>query len=288
MGHNEMLIGEALKGVPRDSYKLSGQVRRAARSRQRLERQRRAAGAVKNFLAYTLQRLGVDYIDIYRPARLDPDVPIEDTVGAIAECIEAGWVRHVGLSEVGPETLAPGERGASDQRPADRIRADHPQHRARRSARVPRTRHRAHRLRRVRPRACSPAAGGRASNAPSDFRHHAPRFQGEAGARNARRRRRDRPHRARFRNDRRASPARLGPGAGRRHRSARRRAQAEPGRGGGRGARARPHARTSLPQLEARHPADAIAGRALCAGADGASWIPSAAKQRAFSRSSLR
>src|SRR5262249_51722863 len=56
-------------------------------------------------LAYSLQRLGVEYIDIYRPARLDPNVPIEETVGAIAEMIKAGYVRHVGLSEVGPETI---------------------------------------------------------------------------------------------------------------------------------------------------------------------------------------
>jgi len=61
--------------------------------------------AVKTSLAYSLKRLGVDYIDIYRPARLDPNVPIEDTVGAIADMIEAGYVRHVGLSELGPETI---------------------------------------------------------------------------------------------------------------------------------------------------------------------------------------
>jgi aryl-alcohol dehydrogenase-like predicted oxidoreductase len=61
--------------------------------------------ALKNFLAYSLQRLGVDYIDIYRPARLDPQVPIEDTVGAIADLIKAGFVRHIGLSEVGADTL---------------------------------------------------------------------------------------------------------------------------------------------------------------------------------------
>jgi Aldo/keto reductase family len=60
---------------------------------------------VKNFLAYSLQRLGVDYIDIYRPARLDPTVPIEDTVGAIADMVKAGYVRDVGLSEVGPDTI---------------------------------------------------------------------------------------------------------------------------------------------------------------------------------------
>src|SRR3546814_13418923 len=61
--------------------------------------------AVKNFLAYSLLRLGVDHIDIYRPARLDPDVPIEDTVGAIADLVRAGHVRHIGLSEVGADTI---------------------------------------------------------------------------------------------------------------------------------------------------------------------------------------
>ena len=60
---------------------------------------------MKNFLTYTLQRLGVDYIDIYRPARLDPNVPIEDTVGAIADMVKAGYVRHIGLSEVGADTI---------------------------------------------------------------------------------------------------------------------------------------------------------------------------------------
>jgi aryl-alcohol dehydrogenase-like predicted oxidoreductase len=61
--------------------------------------------ALKNFLAYSLQRLGLDHIDIYRPARLDPAVPIEDTIGAIADLVKAGYVRHIGLSEVGAETI---------------------------------------------------------------------------------------------------------------------------------------------------------------------------------------
>jgi aryl-alcohol dehydrogenase-like predicted oxidoreductase len=61
--------------------------------------------AVKNFLGYSLKRLGVDHIDIYRPGRLDPAVPIEDTIGAIADMVKAGYVRHIGLSEVGPETI---------------------------------------------------------------------------------------------------------------------------------------------------------------------------------------
>jgi aryl-alcohol dehydrogenase-like predicted oxidoreductase len=61
--------------------------------------------AVKNFLAYSLQRLGTDHIDIYRIARLDPAVPIEETVGAISDLVRAGYVRHVGLSEVGVQTI---------------------------------------------------------------------------------------------------------------------------------------------------------------------------------------
>src|SRR5262249_1340063 len=61
--------------------------------------------SVKNFLAHTLRRLGTDYVDIYRPARLDPTVPIEDTIGAIADMVKAGHVRYIGLSEVGSETL---------------------------------------------------------------------------------------------------------------------------------------------------------------------------------------
>ena len=61
--------------------------------------------AVKNFLAYSLRRLGTDYIDIYRPSRLDPNVPIEDTIGTLADMVKAGYVRHIGLSEVGPDTI---------------------------------------------------------------------------------------------------------------------------------------------------------------------------------------
>ncbi|NRP73881.1 General stress protein 69 [Ensifer psoraleae] len=105
MGHNEMLIGEALKGRNRDQVQLSvkfGALRDAAGAWIGYDGRPKA---VRNFLSYTLQRLGVDYIDIYRPARLDPDVPIEDTIGAIADMVKAGYVRHIGLSEVGPDTI---------------------------------------------------------------------------------------------------------------------------------------------------------------------------------------
>ncbi len=104
MGHNEMLIGRALKDR-RDKALLSvkfGALRTPDNSWIGFDAR---PAAVKNFLAYTLKRLGVDHIDIYRPARLDPAVPIEETIGAIADLVKAGWVRAIGLSEVGPETI---------------------------------------------------------------------------------------------------------------------------------------------------------------------------------------
>ncbi|MFE5815392.1 aldo/keto reductase [Streptomyces sp. NPDC056479] len=108
MGHNEMLIGEALRTAPaalREQALVSvkfGALRDPAGGWSGYDGR---PAAVKNFAAYSLQRLGVDHIDVYRIARLDPDVPIEETVGAISELIEKGYVRHVGLSEVGAETI---------------------------------------------------------------------------------------------------------------------------------------------------------------------------------------
>jgi aryl-alcohol dehydrogenase-like predicted oxidoreductase len=104
MGHNEMLIARALR-IGRSEVLLS----------VKFGAQRSPSGAwigfdgrpaaVKTALAYSLTRLGVDYIDIYRPARLDPNVPIEDTIGAIADMVKQGYVRHIGLSEVGADTI---------------------------------------------------------------------------------------------------------------------------------------------------------------------------------------
>jgi pyridoxine 4-dehydrogenase len=105
MGHNEMLIREALSGRNRDNVQISvkfGALRTP--DRKWLGYDSRPA-AIWNFLAYSLQRLGVDHIDIYRPARLDPDVPIEETIGAMADMVRAGYVRHIGLSEVGSDTI---------------------------------------------------------------------------------------------------------------------------------------------------------------------------------------
>lgn len=108
MGHNELLIGEALRSAPaarREQAQVSvkfGALRDPDGGWSGYDGR---PAAVKNFAAYSLQRLGVDHIDVYRIARLDPDVPIEETVGAIAELVEKGYVRHIGLSEVGAETI---------------------------------------------------------------------------------------------------------------------------------------------------------------------------------------
>jgi aryl-alcohol dehydrogenase-like predicted oxidoreductase len=105
MGHNELLLRDALRGVDRSSVFI--QVKFGG--------QRDPAGAfighdtspvaAKNSLAYSLTRLGTDYVDLYQPARLDHRVPIEETVGAIAELIQAGYVRYLGLSEMGADTI---------------------------------------------------------------------------------------------------------------------------------------------------------------------------------------
>lgn len=105
MGHNEMLIGEALKGRDRERAIISvkfGALRDPAGNWNGYDSR---PAAIRNFVAYSLQRLGVDHIDIYRPSRLDPNVPIEDTIGTIADLVKQGYVRHIGLSEVGAETI---------------------------------------------------------------------------------------------------------------------------------------------------------------------------------------
>jgi aryl-alcohol dehydrogenase-like predicted oxidoreductase len=105
MGHNEMLIGEALRTLDRDKLTISVKFGALRDPEMAFRGYDNRPAAVKNFVAYSLKRLGTDRIDIYRPARLDPEVPIEDTVGAIAELVQAGHVRHIGLSEVGAETI---------------------------------------------------------------------------------------------------------------------------------------------------------------------------------------
>ena len=132
---------------------------------------------MKNFVAYSLQRLGVDAIDIYRPARLDPDVPIEETIGAMADMVKAGWIKHIGLSEVGSDTI----RRAHAVHPIVDLQIEYSL--ISRGIEndilhdLPRTRHRHHRLWR---------AGARADQRTlvegtlrvQDFRQMSPRFQG--------------------------------------------------------------------------------------------------------------
>ncbi len=104
-GHNELLLRDALRGRPRANAIISvkfGVLRDPSGGWNGIDAR---PAALKNFLVYSLRRLGTDYIDIYRPGRIDPQVPIEDTVGAIADMVRAGYVRHIGLSEAGSESL---------------------------------------------------------------------------------------------------------------------------------------------------------------------------------------
>ena len=105
MGHNEMLLRQALDGIPRSRVIISVKFGALRDPSGGWGGNDGRPQAVKNFLAYTLRRLGTDHVDIYRPARVDPAVSIEDTVGAIADMVGAGYVRHVGLSEAGVETI---------------------------------------------------------------------------------------------------------------------------------------------------------------------------------------
>jgi aryl-alcohol dehydrogenase-like predicted oxidoreductase len=105
MGHNELLIREAIKGVPRDQVFIAVKFGALRDHKGGFNGEDSRPVAVQNFLAYSLQRLGVDYIDLYYPARVDPHVPIEDTVGAIADLVQDGKVRYAGLSEAGADTL---------------------------------------------------------------------------------------------------------------------------------------------------------------------------------------
>src|SRR5690242_11663064 len=105
MGHNEMLMRDALEEVSREKVQISvkyGALRGPAGEFAGMDTR---PAATRNFLAYSLQRLGTDYVDVYRPARLDPNVPIEETIGGIADLVRAGYVRHIGLSEVGSDTI---------------------------------------------------------------------------------------------------------------------------------------------------------------------------------------
>jgi aryl-alcohol dehydrogenase-like predicted oxidoreductase len=105
MGHNELLLRDALRGTPRESVFIQVKFGGQRDPSGAFIGHDASPAAVKNSLAYTLTRLGTDYVDLYQPARLDPRVPIEDTAGAVAEMIKAGYVRYLGLSEMGADTI---------------------------------------------------------------------------------------------------------------------------------------------------------------------------------------
>lgn len=105
MGHNEMLIGEALRGVPREAYQLSvkfGALRDPAGGWSGYDLR---PASIRNMLAQSLQKLRVDVIDIYRPSRLPPGTDVEEVIGTLADMVKAGYIRHIGLSEVGVDTI---------------------------------------------------------------------------------------------------------------------------------------------------------------------------------------
>ncbi len=181
-GRNELLLGKALAGRRRESFLLSvkfGALRAPDGSFTGYDAR---PAAVKNFLSYSLSRLGVDYIDIYRPARLDAAVPIEDTVGAIADMVKAGYVRHIALSEVNADTI----RRAAKIHPIVDLQIEYST------------------LSRGPERSIFPALAelgiavtaygvlsrglltGSKPSGPTDFRAHLPRFSGENGERNRR------------------------------------------------------------------------------------------------------
>ena len=178
-GHNEELIRQTIQDVPRDQVFLSvkfGGVRN--HDGQFLGADNRP-NSIRNFLSYSLQRLRVDYIDLYFPARIDPGVPIEDTMGTLGELIKEGVIRYVGLSEVGPNTL---RRAAKECRVAMLQTEYSLWTREPESDVLPVCRELGIGL-----VAYSPLGGGFLTGAiqspndfaPDDFRRHWPRFQGE-------------------------------------------------------------------------------------------------------------
>jgi aryl-alcohol dehydrogenase-like predicted oxidoreductase len=183
MGHNEMLLGEGLANVPRDNYLLSvkfGAMRAPNGAWLGYDARPKA---VKSALAYTLQRLRVDYIDIYRPSRLDPDVPIEDTIGAVADMVKEGYVRHIGLSEVGSDTI----RRAASVHPISDLQIEYSlMSRGIEADILPTTRELGISVTAygVLSRGLLSAAFNASAIPANDFRAHSPRFQGENAERN--------------------------------------------------------------------------------------------------------
>src|SRR4051812_11757080 len=182
-GHNETLVGRAIKDRNRDDIVLSvkfGALRGPDGSWGGNDTR---PNAMRNFLAYSLNRLGTEYIDVYRPARLDPDVPIEDTIGGIAEQVEKGYVRHIGLSEVGAETI----RRAAAVHPITDLQIEYSVLSRGIEANILDTcRELGIAITAYGVLSRGLIAGTGPSSDPRDFRNHSPRFQGENLDRNRR------------------------------------------------------------------------------------------------------
>lgn len=104
-GESEMVLREALKGVPRDSYFLSVKFGVLPLPGGGIYGLDVKPWNVRAHLAYSLHRLGLDYVDLYEPARMDESIPVEEIIGAIEECVDAGYVRHIGLTQLTPGNL---------------------------------------------------------------------------------------------------------------------------------------------------------------------------------------
>jgi aryl-alcohol dehydrogenase-like predicted oxidoreductase len=181
MGRNELLVGRALAGGWRDRAVVSVKFGALRGPDGAVLGYDARPAATKTFLAYSLSRLGIDHIDIYRPARLDPAVPIEDTIGAIADLVKAGYVRYIGLSEVGPETI----RRASRVHPICDLQIEYSLvSRGPEAAIFPALRELGVAATAYGVLSRGLLTGSRPTGA-RDFRNHLPRFTGENGEKNA-------------------------------------------------------------------------------------------------------
>lgn len=104
-GLSEMMVGEAIKGYKRDELFISVKFGGMMRPGGGMYGMDVHPDRIKNYLAHSLTRLGVDYIDLYQPARLVEDIPVEETIGAISELVKEGYVRNIGVSMVDEEKL---------------------------------------------------------------------------------------------------------------------------------------------------------------------------------------
>jgi len=105
LGHNEMVVRDALKGSKRERAFIAVKYGSLRGPDNKIIGDDASPRSTKAFLAFSLRRLGTDYVDLYQPSRVDPAVPIEDTIGAIADMVKAGYVRHIGVSEASAKTL---------------------------------------------------------------------------------------------------------------------------------------------------------------------------------------